>query len=234
MRRNFVTMLGEIDRCWLIALRADLREVREVLPPELEPVTFGGYAFLNVVVSHLRYMRPAPLPKWMGMAYWHVAYRVYVSFTPPGEEPVEGLYFLRSDASSPLMVKMGNLLTDFQFHRASIAATSVTLTVASQAAPLDAVLSDSPLLAQGSPFPDIATAADFLRYKPAGISVNAEDVDVMRITRDESRWRYRLRGLESWNLPYLARFKPVPEAVYEVDPIQYRWNRAEHYRRGAR
>lgn len=234
MRRNFVTMLGEIDRCWLIALRADLREVREVLPPELEPVTFGGFAFLNVVVSHLRQMRPSPLPKWIGMSYWHVAYRIYARFTPPDGEAVEGLYFLRSDASSPLMVAAGNLLTDFRFHRASIAATGTTLTVASPNAPLDAVLSDQPRLAEGSPFPSLETAGDFLRYKPAGISVNARDVDVMRITRDEHKWRYRLRGLENWNLPYLERFKPVPEAVYEVGPIEYRWNRAEHFRRRAR
>src|SRR5437763_16699429 len=116
--KNPLTIIGTLDRCWLFVYQTPIEEARALLPRELEPVTHGGCAFWNVVVCHLRQMRPKPLPAFLGVSYWHVAYRFHVRFRPRSGPPVEGLYFVRSDCDSPLMTWAGNLLTDFNFHTA--------------------------------------------------------------------------------------------------------------------
>jgi len=232
--KNAITMQGTIDRCWLVAFRANPDKVRQVLPEPLEPVIHGGFAYLGIVVSHLKSMRPSPLPAWTGMSYWHAAYRIYARLTPPGRLPIEGLWFIRSDADSALMTSAGNLLTDFRFHQSHISAENegdlTILSVTSKEAPLKAVLGGPALLSDGSPFQSIWDAAKTLEYAPAGLSVSGDDGLVMRITRDNDRWRYKLKGVLSVDSPLLDEFDAVPEIAYEVEPIDYQWNRAKRVR----
>jgi len=180
-------------------------------------------------------MRPLGCPKWLGMSYRHVAYRIPVRFKPADGEPVEGLYFLRSDADSSLMVRFGNLLTDFQFHKCQVeieeSQSRMALTVLSEDAPARATLDSAvePQLSTGSPFTDLAEAKQFLKYKPAGISVGRSDVSVIRIVRDESAWKSALVHVDEAHFKFLDPFDATLEVCYTVDPICYRWNRAEHY-----
>ena len=101
--KNPLTMRGILDQCWLFTYQTPVAEAQAVLPRELEPVTHAGHAFWNIVVCHLRAMRPKPLPAFLGVSYWHVAYRLYVRFHPASGPPVEGVYFARSDCDSRLM-----------------------------------------------------------------------------------------------------------------------------------
>src|SRR4051812_42714640 len=118
--QNPVTMVGRLDPCWLFAYRTPAQEARAFLPPALEPVTHGGFAFWNVVVCRVQRMRPWFAPAPLGVSYWHIAYRLYVRFHPAQGEPIEGLYFVRSDCDSWLMALAGNLVTDFRFHTAAV------------------------------------------------------------------------------------------------------------------
>jgi hypothetical protein len=111
IRKNPITMKGRIDRCWLFTFQAPEAEARALLPRPLVPVTREGFAFWNVVVCRVEAMRPRGVPGFLGMSYWHVAYRLYARF---GAE--EGLYFVRSDCDSGFMATMGNVMTDFNFH----------------------------------------------------------------------------------------------------------------------
>jgi len=234
--KNAITMRGKIDRCWLVALRADPEKVRAVLPQPLQPILHGGFAYLGIVASHLTSMRPAPLPGWMGMSYWHAAYRIYARLELPSEPPVEGLWFIRSDADSALMCAAGNLLTDFRFHNSAIRVavegdlTNLSVLPHSDAASLAITLGGVPVLSEGSPFGSLREAAKALEYAPAGLSVSREDALVMRIGRDVSSWRYRNIGIVSIDAPVLAPFEAVPEVAYEVEPIEYQWNRARRVR----
>jgi uncharacterized protein YqjF (DUF2071 family) len=230
MPRNAITMRGTVEECWLLALRVDPTRVEPLLPRPLRLVEYGGYAFFNVVVSRLGHMRPAPLPAWTGIGYWHVAYRLYARF-----EDTEGLYFLRSDADSSLMVAMGNLLTDFRFHRARIGVEhgdgESSLVSHSPGAELRLrLLDEAPSLAPGSPFADLGHAETFLKYKPVAIAAHDGRVDLLRITRDEAAWQSRLRGFRVEELEFLEPYGAAPEVLYEMRPIEYQWNRAERHR----
>jgi hypothetical protein len=236
LRKNPLTMQGTLDRCWLFTYGAPLEEVRSLVPPELEVVEREGRAFWNVVVCRIRKMRPWPLPTVVGVTYWHVAYRTYARFHPAQGAPIEGVYFLRSDCDSRLMAAMGNLLTDYRFHTAPVCIREeeerVEMEVRSKDCPGRAVLdrAGAVRLPAHSAFSSLDEAARFLKYKPCGLSaIPGRGASVVRISRDERAWQYRLVRVEEAEWAFFQGKSVLPEICYQVDPIEYRWNRAQVY-----
>lgn len=226
-------MLGTIDRCWLFTYQTPEEEARALLPRQLEPVTRAGCAFWSVVVCHLSQMRPKPLPALLGMSYWHVAYRFYVRFHPASGPPVEGLHFVRSDCDRPLMTRMGNLLTDYNFHTAGIEVVEepplLRLSVRSPDAPAAATIDwiEPPRLPPHSAFATLEEAAVLLKYQPRGISIGRDGrASVVAIRRDEAAWRSRLVTVVEARWKFFDGKTVRPEICYEVEPIAYQWNRA--------
>lgn len=229
-------MRGTIERCWLFTFRAPAEAARRELPPGLAPVTRGDLAFWNVVVSHIGSMRPEPLPAVLGVSYWHVAYRLYVRFAPPGGEPIEGLYFARSDCDSRLMVLAGNLLTDYRFHTAGVRVDdrgrTVEMRVEAPEAAAHATISRAatPELPPGSAFGSLDEAAAWLKYRPFGISVDTRvSASVVRIRRREDLWRSRVVGVVAQEWAFFRGREVSPELCFEVEPIEYAWERARSY-----
>jgi hypothetical protein len=220
-------MAGDIDRCWLLAYRAPIDKVSATLPKPLEPVTFGGFAYLNVVVSELSHMRPAFLPRALGLGYRHAAYRAYARFGN-----TEGLYFLRSDADSPWITTFGNLLTDFRLHKSAIdiveSQSRRALVIRSEDQPGVARLDlDKPARLQpNSPFASLKDAEAFLKYKPAALSVHDGNVDILRIQRDEAAWKARLVHVDEQDFEFCKPFDANFEICYQMEPIRYVWKRA--------
>lgn len=231
LRTNPLTMRGVLDRCWLFTYQTSIASARAILPPPLEPVTHGESAFWNVVVCHIRSMRPAPLPDWVGLSYWHVAYRLYAKFRKANGEIVEGLYFVRSDCDSRLIASVGNLVTDFNFNVALVAVSetteSIDCRIQSTDAPAHLILDRSapPLLARDSAFASLAEAAAFLKYKPRSLSVTRGCVHVLAIAREEAAWKSRLIHVKKADWRFFAEKAVQPEICYEVAPIAYQWNR---------
>lgn len=235
--KNPLTMVGTIGRCWLFTYQTPAEEARALVPRELELVTRGGCAFWNIVVCRIRAMRPRPLPALLGMTYWHVAYRLYVRFHPPAGEPIEGIYFARSDCDRPLITALGNLLTDYVFHTAAILVSEkpphLHLSIRSPDAPAEATLDPTQTPAQLPPhsvFASLEEAAAFLKYKPAGISVDPKGrVNIVTITRDASAWKSRLIEVVSAEWKFFEGKTVRPEICHQVEPIAYQWNRGLVY-----
>jgi uncharacterized protein DUF2071 len=234
MRKNPITMKGRIDRCWLFTFQASEEEARAILPKPLVPVTRDGCAFWNVVVCRVGAMRPRGVPGFLGMGYWHVAYRLYARFRPAVGGPIEGLYFVRSDCDSGLMAWMGNLVTDFNFHKATIDVREdrewLRVTVDAPGATADATLrrGAEARLSKHSVFASIEEASSFLKYKPCAFSVLEDGrVNVVRIERDEAAWRGRPVEVVHQEWAFFGGRPVAPEICTEVEPIAYRWNRGE-------
>lgn len=231
--KNPLTMVGLLRNCWLFAYGTPVEEARRLLPASLEPVVYGGAAFWNVVVCRIEGMRPKGVPPIVGFDYWHVAYRLYVRFRTKTGEPIEGLYFLRSDCDSRLMAAAGNLVTDFNFNVARIrideTAEATQLTVESPTAPVQVLLNGNvPSRPADSVFKDGTAAAAALKYKPFGISILPDgNANIVRIIREESAWVAHEQNVVSATWGYFHDKKVRFEGCYRVDPIQYQWNRGE-------
>jgi len=235
--RNLLTVAGQIRQCWLFVYRLPAVLAGQMIPAPLQPVTHGGFAFMNIVVCRLSGMRPAPLPAAVGLGYWHVAYRVHSKAMSKSGTVVEGLHFLRSDCDRWLVEKCGNVLTDFNFHLARICVAESSAEVLGEIASPDAPASfrldrgAPPVLSPGSPFASLEEAASFLKYKPFGLSVDGPaTLNVVRVRREESAWRSRVVAVAEGDWHFLAGREATLELCYEVEPIDYLWERGRSVR----
>jgi hypothetical protein len=242
-----LTMNGRLSECLLLSYRTPARTVRDLVPPCMELVTRDGWAFWNVVACTVESMRPAGVPRALGVSYHHVAYRLLVKAKTAGGETLRGLYFVRSDADSRLISKFGNAMTDFRFHPAAVEMSraddngSELLTVSVRGPGEDGkgdalarVLAPRgdgngetvpPL---GSPFRSAAEAAEFLKYCPLGLSVDLDGrfLRLAEVVRDEKAWLERpVRVIEAhWPfLRELGQDQLQLERATRVAPIDYKW-----------
>ncbi len=235
--RNPFTVAGSICQCWLFVYRMPVANAQPLLPSPLHLVTRDGFAFLNIVVCRLSGMRPVPLPASIGLGYWHAAYRLHAWAKAETGQTLEGLHFLRSDCDRWVVEKSGNQLTDFHFHRAAIRVVetdeAVTGVIDSPDAPARFRIErqQAPALAEGSPFSSLDEAEAFLKYKPSALSVESGDtLQVVRVRREEAAWHSRVVAVPEAQWRFLADHQATLELCYEVDPIEYRWERGQTVR----
>lgn len=134
------------------------------------------------------------------------------------------------------MAVAGNLLTDFNFHRAKIKTRerpeALDIRIWSPDAPAQASLSrmTPPRLGPHSAFESPDEAGAFLKYKPFGISIGPSGrANVVEITRREDAWRSKLVEVVEAHWAFFDGMDVRPEVCYEVEPIDYRWNRGRTY-----
>ena len=231
-QKNPFTVRGRLRRCWLFVYRTPVDSIRALLPPQLAPVTSEGFAFWNIVVCEIHGLRPAPLPAAVGLDYLHVAYRLHVRAQTESGAVVEGLHFLRSDCDSALVALAGNVVTDFRFHRATVSvsagASGIAGKIRARGGDADFQLgSETPSsLNPGSLFSSLREAAEWLKYKPFGLSPCDDGaINVVRVARDEAAWRSRLVTVEKARWEFLEPYETALELCYEVEPIDYQWER---------
>lgn len=226
-------MCGSIERCWLFTFREPLAEVADLVPAPLSPVTREGFAFWNVVVCEIADMRPKGSPRAFGLRYRHAAYRLYVRHKAEAQPPIEGLYFLRSDADSRLISSAGKWLSDFNFHHAAIdiedrdSETRLAINSPDAAAEISIDRDTPPSLDSGSPFGSLFEAKAALKYKPFALSpVGDNKARVLRVLRDEEAWRSKLVTAHC-DFSFFKGRNVTPEIAYEVAPIEYQWQRGK-------
>lgn len=229
-------MLGRIDECILVSLRTPAAAVCHLVPPPLELITAGGFAFWNIVICHIDRMRPRACPRFLGLSYHHAASRLLVrARTAAGD--VEGLWFLRSDADHPLIIGPGNLASDFRFHpaRIAIAARGETLdtTVSSRDGRADMrmtidVATPPAAPTDGSPFATIDDARRTLKYQPLGLVPNpsATRLRLAEVIRDDTDWSETSVTVTDSTLTLFDTLgvpQPIVELATRIAPIDYRW-----------
>ena len=242
-----LAMNGRLSECLMLSYRTPARAVRHLVPRGLELETRGGYAFWNVLACRVEAMRPAGVPRRLGVTFNDVAYRLHVRGKTAAGETLRGLYFVRSDADSGLVARFGNALTTFRFSAADVELSrarvdgSDVLTVAvmgrreadGAADALVRVATGAPAgsaaaLPDGSPFASPAEAADFLKYRPLGLSVDLDGryLEMTEVVRDESAWRERPVSVIEAHWKFLERLGQNDlrlERATRVDAIEYRW-----------
>lgn len=110
-----IPWLTTVRTCWIDALSFNYAvpadALAEFLPAPLEPELHRGSAWVQVLVSSLRDLRPRGLPSLFGANFYQVSYRAAVTL---GER--RGGFFTRSDTNNEVMRAIGNRLAEFKFH----------------------------------------------------------------------------------------------------------------------
>ena len=238
-----LAMNGRLDECLLLSYRTPARSVRHLVPAGLELLTRDGWAFWNVVACRVGAMRPAGVPRRLGVDFQHVGYRLHVTGRTASGGTLRGLYFVRSDADSNLVGRFGNALTHFRFHGAGVELSRAAragggvLTVA-VSGPGDDASNDALArvatgaaaapAAPGSPFASAAESEQFLKDPALSLApdLDARYFELAEAARDEARWRERpVRVIEAhWNfLRRLGQDELHLERATLADPLDLRW-----------
>ncbi len=119
-KRLPLSYCGELHRPLLINFSVDMRELKGLVPPQIQVRDFNGRALISLVNVDLWNMRPLPLAGPLQFNYRHVALRLLVSNGSDENDRHRGIYFLRSFAARPWIVRTGRLLTEYKLERAAI------------------------------------------------------------------------------------------------------------------
>jgi uncharacterized protein YqjF (DUF2071 family) len=115
-----VPWLTQVQTVWVEALSLNYavspQALAPLLPAPLEPELHRGSAWVQVLMSSLREMRPQGLSGLLGFNFYQVSYRAAVRYRNAEGAWRRGGYFVRSETNDPLMRRIGNTLTEFKFH----------------------------------------------------------------------------------------------------------------------
>jgi uncharacterized protein YqjF (DUF2071 family) len=115
-----VPWLTQVQTVWVEALSLNYAvtpaALARLLPAPLEPELHRGTAWVQVLMSSLREMRPQGLSGLLGFNFYQVSYRAAVRYRNAEGQWRRGGYFVRSETNDPLMRRIGNTLTEFKFH----------------------------------------------------------------------------------------------------------------------
>ena len=115
-----IPWLTTVRTCWTNALSFNWAvppgALKKLLPKPLEPEVHRGSAWLQVLVSSLRDLRPRGLPSLFGANFCQVSYRAAVRYRGADGRLRRGGFFTRSDTNDAVMRAIGNRLAEFKFH----------------------------------------------------------------------------------------------------------------------
>lgn len=119
IRTHPFPVVADFADCLVLTYAFPRRALERILPRGLALDTLGDQAFVAVAVVDTRRLRPAGFPKQFGRDFVLAGYRIFVRYRTPEGRTMRGLYILRSDANRRAMVALGNVLTHYNYHKAS-------------------------------------------------------------------------------------------------------------------
>ena len=100
------TLAAAIQRRILVNYRVESDVLASLLPPPFRPVVVSGYGVAGICLIRLGAVRPAGIPRALGVTTENAAHRVAVEWDT-ADGPVTGVYIPRRDTSSRLAVALG-------------------------------------------------------------------------------------------------------------------------------
>jgi len=227
---------GRLNDALLLSYRTPAESVRELVPPGLQLITRGPWAFWNVVACRVERIRPEGLPAWSGLGYHHVAYRLLTRCITTEADFVDGLYFVRSLADHAFVTAMGKHVTDFKFRPAQIRVDAGGFEARRGDAPEAVVRLGDPSPAvevaatwpADSCFPTLKDAQEFLRYRPLSMAPDGRGrARLAEVTREDRAWRESVINVAEHRhglFEELGQTDATLELATAIDPIDYRWS----------
>jgi uncharacterized protein YqjF (DUF2071 family) len=223
------------SRCFLVNFALDPEAMRRALPPSITPDAHRDEAYVSVVIADMEKMRPAFLPRALGVTYTQVVYRAVVRRA--GER---GVYFLRSDADDRLMCAFGNLFTFFRFHKADVRwrddERHVHFDLASESAGADIhasyeVVGASRALPSSSRFASLEEAQLFLVELYSAFGADRQG-RLARVRIDRGAWDVTVVKDDRAEYPFMGRgpFEGAGarlDSIFYVRDLPYRWHTLE-------
>ncbi len=201
-------------------------------------INAGEVGFLAIAMVQTEKLRPVFLPEWLGQDFFLSGYRIFARFTDHNGRTRRGLRILRSDTDRSLMKWAGNLLTHYNYCKASVRLRETTSSLEMQigtggVADLEVAADLSRTeagLPPGSPFATLQDARRFAGPLPYTFDYEKETHSIVIIKGVRASWKPRLVPVEVRRLtfvesPPFSEVDPVLASAFHVASIDYRWER---------
>jgi len=223
-RHNPFAVCAHFRRSLVLTYSCPPEVAAAMIAPGLSLDTWRGHAFLAIAMVQTERLHPAFLPEALGHEFFLAGYRVFVR-----RGGQRGLQILRSDTDRRLMVRLGNLLTQYHYRLCRFdllwdcGATRWRVSTPRAEADIDVIECGSGLPA-ASVFETERDARRFLGPLPITFGYDAPARSLISVRGVKTHWSPRLVNVEvrraTW-LPAGARLA----AAYAVEDVAYRWER---------
>ncbi|MEA2974100.1 MAG: hypothetical protein QOG82_2558 [Actinomycetota bacterium] len=228
------TLAATIQRRILVNYRVDPDVLASLLPPPFRPLVVRGYGIAGICLIRLGGVRPAGVPRSLGVTSENAAHRVAVEWDT-AEGPVTGVYIPRRDTSSRLAVALGGRAFPGWQHPARFRVEEgdgryrvemssrdgeVELAVAARRA--DRVMG-------GSVFGSVEEASAFFRCAPLGYAATPTEGVFDGVALKAEGWNIRPLHLDVVRSSFFddpARFAPgqaVPDSAFLMADVDTIW-----------
>lgn len=237
-----VPWLTTVQTHWLDAVSlnysVDPAELAAILPAPLEPEVFHGRAWVQVLASRLREMRPQGMPSLFGVNFHQVSYRAAVRYRGRAGHVRRGGYFVRSQTDNAVMRAVGNALVEFKFHEFGAARISLARDGARVLCTVEPEAGSASVRAALEDRGPVALPRDSLWKSPDEMQralvecYDAFGVDPGRyvyvLTIDRAPWNARFAAVRQCSVPWMTDDGPFTDARLDSaltipEPCAYRW-----------
>ena len=208
--------------------------LRPRLGPGLVLDTYDDLGFVAIALVQTEALRPRGFPRWLGRDFFLSGTRIFTRFERPGQPTLRGLRILRSDTDRASMVTLGNVFTQYGYHRADVALDvgeqrlAVRVTTPDGAADLDveADLTEGAPLPAGSPFRSLADARRFAGPLPFTFGLDEESGKMVVVKGLRTTWDPRPVRVTVRTVTFFERAGlPAPRLAnaFYVAEVPYTW-----------
>ena len=203
-------MVGTIDRRLLINYRVDAEVLRRILPAPFRPQLVGGVGVAGICMIRLADLRPAGIPRAIGLTSENAAHR-------------RGVLIPRRDSASRLTVLVGGRLFPGEHHRARFQVHEtdrrydVAFTSLDATAHVAVVAELAADLTPGSIFETLAEASTFFEDAPLGYSATGRAGRFEGLELHCSGWRVHPLRVEHAESSFFEDRSLFPPGAIEFD-----------------
>jgi hypothetical protein len=227
--RHAFPVVAHFDWALAVTFAAPRESLERLVAPGLTLDADGPNGFLAAACVATRRLRPAGLPRFLGMDFFLAGYRIFTRFVSEKGETYRGLQILASETDRWPMVAAGRLLTHYAYRhcRARVERTQERVAVStSSGLDVEATTRSSDL----PPESVFGTWDEARRYAgPAPYTFAAEGGRIVCVRGARRNWKPRAIGLVRARAPLLERLAgtpPAAAAAFLVENVDYRWERA--------
>jgi len=247
LKQHPFPVVATLERVVALSFAYPVEVLRSMVPAGLEIDDYEGLGFVTLALVWTRKLRPAGFPTLLGQDFFLAGYRIFTRLREDSGRRLRGLKIIGSETDKPRMVRLGNLMTGYEYRLVKVdidthgTTTRVRTTRADGGLSLDLTYDDRGgdiALPADSPFPDWRTARRFAGPMPFTFSPRADGSFVV-IEGKRADWTPRPVELKSWQValfgePPLNGSAPLAANAFAVDGIPYHWKRGRIVKPGSR
>jgi hypothetical protein len=230
---------GIIKRRLLVNFRADPAAVQRMLPQPFRPKLHSGRSMVGICLIRLEQIRPAGLPRALGLSSENAAHRVAVEWTDAAGVQREGVFIPRRDTGSFLTRVAGGRVFPGEHHPARFSVVDVGGHVDFAMESLDhsvavrVIGDEADSLPASSCFSSLTEASAFFEGGSLGYSVTRDGERLDGLHLRTMDWRIRALSVTEVHSSFFADRQRFPEGSVEFDhalvmrDILHEWHQAE-------